>query len=150
MQTFIRAILALLLLLIVGGLANWAGFPRHAKSADPNASAAANGAPDWATARSEGVRIRQTAVMAAGRLDETMKETAITAKIKAKMALDDSVKARAIHVSTHGSTVTLGGTVRSVDEYHRAMDLVHETAGVSRVDDKLMIQLRVGQSPEIQ
>lgn len=59
--------------------------------------------------------------------------------IKAKMALDDSVKARAIDVTTTGSTVTLTGTVRSASERDRAVALARETAGVTAVVDRLEI-----------
>lgn len=55
------------------------------------------------------------------------------------MALDDSVKARAIDVTTTGSTVTLTGTVRSASERDRAVALARETAGVTAVVDRLEI-----------
>ena len=48
------------------------------------------------------------------------------------MALDDSVKARAINVTTHGTTVTLSGTVDSNAERDRAMALARETDGVTK------------------
>ena len=44
-------------------------------------------------------------------------DAALSLKIKAKMVLDDYVKARTIDVTTDGSTVTVSGTVRSVDEH---------------------------------
>jgi osmotically-inducible protein OsmY len=65
---------------------------------------------------------------------------ALTTKIKAKMALDDSVRARAIDVSVRGSTVTLNGTVRSAGERERAVALTRETAGVTRVIDRLEVR----------
>jgi osmotically-inducible protein OsmY len=47
------------------------------------------------------------------------------------------VKARAIDVTTQGTTVTLGGTVGSSAERERALTLARETAGVTRVVDQL-------------
>jgi osmotically-inducible protein OsmY len=58
------------------------------------------------------------------------------------MVLDDNIKARAIDVTTDGSTVTLAGTVRTVDEHDRAVRLARETAGVTQVVDHLRIELR--------
>jgi hyperosmotically inducible periplasmic protein len=69
-------------------------------------------------------------------------DAAITAKIKAKMALDDSVRALSVDVSTTGTTVTLSGTVRSTAERDRAVALARETQGVTRVVDHLVLASR--------
>jgi hyperosmotically inducible protein len=63
----------------------------------------------------------------------------ITAKIKAKMALDDRVKAAKIDVDTAGSVVTLSGRVSSDAERARAVQLARETDGVTSVVDELTI-----------
>ena len=60
------------------------------------------------------------------------------------MALDDAVKARAINVTTRGTTVTLSGTVESKAEHDRAMALARETDGVTQVIDDLRLLQRVG------
>jgi osmotically-inducible protein OsmY len=65
---------------------------------------------------------------------------ALTAKIKAKMALDDTVKAMNINVDTNGSVVTLRGTVESHAQRERALQLARETDGVSSVVDQLQIR----------
>jgi osmotically-inducible protein OsmY len=88
-------------------------------------------------ARERGAEIGEKAAIAATKVEETIDEAALTAKIKAKMALDDSVKARAINVTTHGTTVTLSGTVDSSVERDRAMALARETEGVTKVIDDL-------------
>jgi osmotically-inducible protein OsmY len=49
------------------------------------------------------------------------------------------VRARSIDVSTTGTTVTLGGKVRSVTERDRAIALARETDGVTRVVDHLVV-----------
>jgi hyperosmotically inducible protein len=91
-------------------------------------------------ARQRGAEIGERAATAAAKVEETLDEAALTAKIKAKMALDDAVKARAIDVSTHGTTVTLSGTVESTAERDRAMALARETAGITRVIDDLHVR----------
>ena len=88
-------------------------------------------------ARERGAEIGEKAGAAAAKVEETLDEAALTAKIKAKMSLDDLVKARAINVTTHDTTVTLSGTVDSKAEHDRAMSLAHETAGVTKVIDDL-------------
>jgi hyperosmotically inducible protein len=76
---------------------------------------------------------------AAAKVGETVDEAALTSKIKAKMVLDDSVKARKIDVSTNDSTVTLSGVVGSQAEHDRALALARETDGVTQVIDRLRI-----------
>jgi len=88
-------------------------------------------------ARERGAEIGEKAAVAATKVEKTIDEAALTAKIKAKMALDDSVKARAINVTTHGTTVTLSGTVESSVERDRAMTLARETDGATKVIDDL-------------
>jgi len=94
------------------------------------------------TARERGAEVGEKVAIAAAKVKETAGEAALTSKIKAKMVLDDNIKARAIDVTTNDSSVTLSGTVRSVDEHDRAMRLARETAGVTAVVDHLRIEVR--------
>ena len=87
-------------------------------------------------------RAAATASVAASKAGGTMSESAITAKIKSKMALDDHVNARAINIDTSGSVVALSGVVASAQERARAVDLARDTEGVSRVVDHLQVQKR--------
>jgi osmotically-inducible protein OsmY len=98
-----------------------------------------SGSVDTERARERGAEIGEKAAIATEKVKETAQEATITAKIKAKMALDDSVKSRAIDVTTEGSTVTLSGTVRSASEHARAVALARETSGVSKVVDRLTV-----------
>jgi hyperosmotically inducible periplasmic protein len=84
--------------------------------------------------------VSEKGLEAATRLEGAMSEGALTAKIKSKMALDDSVKARAIGVGTVGSIVTLTGRVGSAAERDRAVRLAMETDGVTKVVDHLEVQ----------
>ncbi len=79
----------------------------------------------------------QTAV---DRAEEAVTSAALTSKIKAKMALDDVVKAADIDVDSDGSVVTLTGTVASKDEHQRAVRIATETAGVTNVVDRLRVR----------
>jgi hyperosmotically inducible periplasmic protein len=78
--------------------------------------------------------------IAANRLGDTMSDSAVTAKIKSKMALDDHVNARAINVDTSASVVTLRGNVASKNQRDRALRLARETDGVAQVVDRLQIK----------
>jgi osmotically-inducible protein OsmY len=98
------------------------------------------GSVDTATARERGAQVGEKAAEAAATIKETVSEAALTSKIKAKMTLDDNVRARSIDVTTTGTTVTLRGTVRSVDEHDRAVKLARETAGVTQVVDQIVVR----------
>jgi osmotically-inducible protein OsmY len=69
-----------------------------------------------------------------------MRDGSITARIKAKMALDDSIKALDISVNTDGSTVTVSGVVGSPAQRERALSLARETEGVTQVVDRLRVK----------
>jgi hyperosmotically inducible protein len=77
---------------------------------------------------------------AASKVGDTVSDSALTAKIKSKMVLDDDIEARGIDVDTSGTTVTLSGVVRSADERDRAVRLAQETKGVTKVVDKLRVR----------
>jgi hypothetical protein len=92
---------------------------------------------DMAKAREAGAEIGEKTAVAAARVGKSLDEGSLTAKIKAKMVLDDLVKARNINVTTEGTTVTLTGAVGSPRERDRAVALARETEGVTRVIDNL-------------
>jgi osmotically-inducible protein OsmY len=100
------------------------------------------GAGTVETARERGAEVGAKVAIAAAKVKESAGEAALTSKIKAKMVLDDNIKARAIDVTTDDSTVTLSGTVRSVDEHDRAVRLARETAGVTRIVDRLRVDVK--------
>ena len=56
------------------------------------------------------------------------------------MALDDTLKSRAIDVTTTGSTVTVSGEVPTAAARDRALALARETDGVKVVIDHLAIR----------
>jgi osmotically-inducible protein OsmY len=75
----------------------------------------------------------------ASKAGDTVNDSALAAKIKSKMVLDDDVAARGIDVDTSGTIVTLTGVVRSAGERDRAVRLARETKGVTKVVDKLRV-----------
>jgi hyperosmotically inducible protein len=95
---------------------------------------------DAAAARERGAEVGEKVAVAAEKVKDAAADASLTSKIKAKMILDDSVKARAIDVTTDGSTVTLKGVVRTDFERSRAVALARDTAGVTRVVDKLRVE----------
>ena len=91
-------------------------------------------------ARAAGARIGESIAVGADRAQRAAADAALTAKIKSKMALDDTVRAAAIDVDTANGTVTLNGSVSSAAARERAVQLARETEGVTAVNDLLVIQ----------
>jgi hyperosmotically inducible protein len=91
-------------------------------------------------AREVGAKVGETAAAAADQGRRVINEGAITAKIKAKMALDERVKALDIDVDTVGTTVTVSGVVSSDAQKQRALQLARETDGVRQVIDQLQLK----------
>ncbi|HVH55433.1 MAG TPA: BON domain-containing protein [Vicinamibacterales bacterium] len=91
-------------------------------------------------ARQAGAEIGQRTAEAADATRRAVADGALTSKIKAKMALDDTVKALQIDVDTQSGIVTLSGTVGSQAERERAVALARETQGVTQVVDKLRLK----------
>ena len=139
----IRALLVSILILLVawvaltylGGNTSWR-YPQR------SGAVGTTGVVDVNAARERGAQVGEKMAIAAEKMKDAAAEAALTSKIKAKMVLDDHVKARAIDVTTDGSTVTVSGTVRSVEEHDRAIRLARETAGVTQVIDHLTIETR--------
>jgi hyperosmotically inducible protein len=132
-------LLTLVLLVVVGFvlLGYWRG-PAGGGGRSPIIGT--SGAIDTEKARERGAEIGAKTAVAAEALKDTISEAAQTTKIKAKMALDDSLKSRQIDVTTNGTTVTLSGTVGSRAQHDRAVALAHETAGVTNVVDRLSVK----------
>ena len=134
----IRAFVILLLLLVVAVLA-WGMFAGQALKRGERPVETTR-AIDVDAARQRGAELGEKAAVATAKVQETIDEAGITGKIKAKLALDDYVKARSINVTTNGTVVTLAGQVHSASERQRAVTIATETAGVSRVVDRLEIR----------
>jgi osmotically-inducible protein OsmY len=91
-------------------------------------------------AREAGAEIGAAVATGAAQAGRALNDGGLTAKIKSKMALDDSIRATSIDVDTVGGAVTLSGTVRSEAERKKAIQLARETAGVTSVSDRLVVR----------
>ena len=140
MRFILRLALLIVVVVAVGFLflGYWAG--RETTTVEPSPASIGTAGSNTERARERAAELGEKASGAAARVQEEVTEAGLTAKIKAKMALDDSVKSRSINVTTSGSVVTLSGTVRSVQEHDRAIQLARETDGVSQVVDQLRVQ----------
>jgi hyperosmotically inducible protein len=141
MRTLLRAVLILIVVVGLGFLVlgYWAGssWNAHPRTAP---TVGTSGAIDTEKARERGAEIGEKSAIAAEKMKHELSEAALTGKIKAKMALDDSVRSRAIDVTTEGTVVTLSGSVRSAAERERAVALARDTEGVTRVVDHLTVR----------
>ena len=137
----VRLILVVVLLVGLGAFFlgyKW-GDPDTPQADRPASTSGIIDAEDKARAREAGAEIGETVAASAERAQHAAADGSITAKIKAKMALDDTVKALNIDIDTNGSIVTLSGRVGSAAERERAMRLARETEGVSSVVDRLAL-----------
>jgi len=133
-------VLLILLILIIGGLVGyWFARPTVLGSGSQPVGTTGTMSPREESAREKGREVGEKIAVATEKVKENVNEAALTTKIKAKMALDDSVKARSIDVTTTGTTVTLTGTVHSAAEHDRAVALARETAGITTVVDRLTV-----------
>ncbi len=83
---------------------------------------------------------REKTAGATGSAKAAMSDTMITAKVKADMAADKTVKAMDVHVETQQGVVMLSGFVPSKTEADRAVELARGVQGVA--DVKSSIQLK--------
>lgn len=138
MRGLIKATLILVVLVAAGFFAfgYWTSGSLSSAPAENPASVTI----DTRAVRERGAELGEQAARVATAVNESIEEGTLTGKIKAKMVLDDLVKARTINVTTNGSTCTLSGTVHSEKERERAVQLARETDGITRVIDQLVIQ----------
>ena len=138
--------LVLLSVLVIGIAAFFFGYRWGSDGPDspdlsdrPAATTGERGPVDTTRAREAGAEVGEAVAEGANEAQRAVADGALTAKIKAKMALDDRVKAAKIDVDTAGSVVTLSGRVGSEAERARAMQLARETDGVTSVVDHLTL-----------
>ncbi len=141
-----RLILTLLLLVIVGGVGYYFGYQAGAGRAPAlvperllHGEIGTSGSKAAQQARDEGSSIEKKLARAGSEATEFFSDAALTTKIKSKMGLDDTLASGDVHVSTTNAVVTLTGSVTSVQQRQRAMQLARETKGVKSVVDKLQV-----------
>lgn len=140
MLGLVRAVIVLVLVLAAAAffmgyrLSDFTGEPGSVGTSGRDA-----GEPIADAARERGAEIGERVGAAAGRAAELLSDGAITAKIKSKIALDDTLEAGGVHVATTDRVVTLSGTVATAALRRRAVQLARETDGVKQVKDELRV-----------
>ncbi len=139
MRALLRLILVVVVLVAAAAffLGWWGG--RIHPADHPSSTIGTAGHVDTSKAERVGAQVGEKTAQAANRAAEIVSDGALTAKIKSKMALDDTVRSRAVDVSTTDHVVTLSGTVRSQAEHDRVVQLARETNGVTQVIDHLNV-----------
>lgn len=83
---------------------------------------------------------REKTAGATGSAKAAMSDTMITAKVKADMAADKTVKAMDVHVETQEGVVMLSGFVPSKTEADRAVQLARGVQGVADVKSSIQVK----------
>ena len=117
----------------------WGGGRADTRLERPVATTGSQGV-DTSRAREAGAEIGEKVAIGANKAEHALANAGLTAKIKSKMALDDTIKARNINVDTDGTVVTLTGTVETTAQKTRALQLARETDGVTSVVDRLRVE----------
>ena len=136
-----KLVLIVIVLVAVGAFAlGYWSFDRVRRPDAMERPVATTGHVDVDKARQTGAQIGEKTAVAAEKAKAAIEDGALTAKIKSKMALDDTLKSRGIDVSTDAGVVRLSGAVSSAAEHERAVQLARETAGVKSVRDQLRVR----------
>ena len=145
LRTLFRLIVVVVIVVAVGAFFfgyRWAASPGDAVLERPVPTTGIVDEIDRERARETGARIGERVAVGAEKAERAVSNASLTAKIKSKMALDDTVEALQIDIDTSGSVVTLRGTVDSEAERTRALQLARDTDGVTSVVDKLKVNGR--------
>jgi len=134
--------LVLVVVFVVAAFALFTGYRLGDRTAAPAGTVGTSGsrpAVNPETARERGAEAGERVATAINRAGEALGDAGLTAKIKSKMALDDTIRASTIDVHTRDGVVTLRGRVDSEAARARAVALARETQGVVRVADELKV-----------
>jgi hyperosmotically inducible periplasmic protein len=139
-RAFLRLVILVVVLVAVGAfLLGWWGNRKVSNESAPRETVGTTGV-DTERAREVGAKVGERTAAAANEARQALTDGQITAKIKGKLALDDSVKASAVDVDTNGTTVTVTGTVDSQAQRDRILRLARETQGVKEVVDRITVR----------
>ena len=95
---------------------------------------------DSAKVRETGAAIGAKIAEGASEAQTALTNGALTAKIKSKMALDDTLDSSHISVDTANGVATLSGRVPTERDRQRAVQLARETKGITSVTDRLTVR----------
>ena len=136
-RALFKLFLFVVILVAIGGF--FIGWWSNRDAAADRAVIATAGNTAAEKAKVAGAQLSEKTAEAAKEAKELIGDGALTAKIKAKMALDDRVKALNLNVDTTNGVVTVNGHVRTSAERERAIQLANETDGVKHVVDRIVI-----------
>jgi hyperosmotically inducible protein len=91
-------------------------------------------------ARDAGDRISEQVERTAERAADALEEGRLTAKIKSKIVLDDTLDGTSVSVTTSGDVVTITGRVSTAAQHRRVLQLASETEGVGRIVDHVSVK----------
>ena len=137
MRFLFRLVVVLALVAVVTYLLGYWSFDQLRAKSTQAVTSPAPGPSGAGPASGRGGQLDAQAQKVATKAGDYLTDAELTAKIRSKMALDDTVRARTIGVSTTGGVVTLTGTVGSAIEHAQAVRLARDTKGVTRVVDQL-------------
>ena len=142
-RALLRAIVVVVLLVAAAAFFfgyRWGGSMTGPRS--PESAGTSGSSPDERTerAREAGAKVGERVAEGAARADTLLDEARLTAKVKSKMTLDDTLKGTDVSVQTSGTTVTLEGHVSTAAQRRRVVQLARETDGVTDVIDRLVVE----------
>ena len=136
-RALFKLIVLVFVAVVVGGfLLGWWG----GRATDVERDTVATAGRAGERARDVAAQVGEKTTQAAKTAQEALSDGSLTAKIKAKMALDDSVKALDLNIDTVNGVVTVAGKVRTKAERDRALTLARETNGVRQVIDRTTLE----------
>jgi hyperosmotically inducible protein len=131
----------IVLVVVVGIVAVFAmGYRWSARHEETPPVATSGHSIDAASARRAGADLVEKVSEGATKAGKALEESKLTAKIKSKMTLDDTIDGSDVSVTTEGTVVTLRGTVVNPKQHQRVVQLARETAGVTNVVDHLSVR----------
>ena len=86
-----------------------------------------------------GAVVKERAGDAAVQAKHVLEDGALTAKIKSKITLDDTLEGVSLNIDTVAGVTTVNGTVRTEAQRQRVLQLARETKGVTKVIDNLKV-----------
>jgi BON domain len=136
--SLLRAVV--LIVVLVGGAAFLLGWWGNNKVRSGDPQPVGTTGVNTKRAREVGAEVGERTAAAAEQARRALANSGITAKIKAKIALDDTVKALDVNIDTDGAIVTVSGTVDSGAQRERILQLARETDGVKQVVDRMQVR----------
>jgi hypothetical protein len=139
-RTVLRTLLIVVIVVAIAAFFIGYRWADRGGATEPGAVGTRGNPVDVDAARGTGAEIGERVAEGVNEGRALAADAALTAKIKSKMALDDTIEAAEIDVDTTGGVVTLTGNVASDAQRQRAMQLARETDGVTSVVDRLSVR----------